>query len=129
MIFAQITAWTATIVLGGLVCFQLLLVIGLPYGKAAWGGKHTRLPAGLRIASLFSAAILALAAIIVLERSGVLSIINYPTLVTYGVWIFTVFFALNTVMNFVSRSRPEKCIMTPTAAVLCLCFLVTATAV
>jgi hypothetical protein len=126
VIFAQITAWIAIIILFGLVCFQLALVIGLPYGKAAWGGKHTRLPPGLRIASLFSAALLTFAVIIVLERAEVFSIINNPTLIAYGIWIFTVFFALNTVMNFVSRSRLEKCIMTPTAAVLCVCFMVTA---
>jgi hypothetical protein len=39
-------------ILGLLALFQLLLVFGLPLGRAAWGGQNAVLPAGYRIASL-----------------------------------------------------------------------------
>ena len=50
MTLSQLADWIATILLIGLICLQLLLVPGFPLGKAAWGGKYVKLPAGLRIA-------------------------------------------------------------------------------
>jgi len=39
------------------VAFQVSLVAGAPWGAAAWGGSQPgQLPAGLRVASAFSAA-------------------------------------------------------------------------
>jgi hypothetical protein len=121
--FTQIAAWIAAIGLIVLMCFQILLALGFPFGKAAWGGKYTILPTGFRIASLFSAVIFVFASIIVLEKAEVLSVFNSRTMVTYGVWIFTAFLGLNTINNFISRSKLEKRIMTPvslTLDLLCL---------
>lgn len=44
-----------TIVLLRLTVFQILLALGLPLGRAAWGGYHETLPAVLRVGSLVSA--------------------------------------------------------------------------
>lgn len=40
----QLSALVASIVLIGLMIFQLLLVLGRPYGQYAWGGQHRVLP-------------------------------------------------------------------------------------
>ena len=125
---AQIAAVVATIGLFGLMCFQILLALGFPFGKAAWGGKYKILPPGFRIASLFSAVIYVFVSIVVLEKAEVFSVLNSPTVVTYGVWIFTVFLGLNTISNFISRSKLEKRIMTPTTlalGLLCLTVAIT----
>ena len=123
---AQIAAVIATIGLFGLMCFQILLALGFPFGKAAWGGKYKILPAGLRIAILFSAVILVFVSIIVMEKAEVFSVFNSPSVVTYGVWIFTAFLGLNTISNFISRSKLEKRIMTPITLTLSLFFLTVA---
>ncbi len=125
---AQIAAVTTTIGFFGMMCFQLLLALGFPLGQVAWGGKYKILPPGFRIASLFSAVIFVFASIIVLEKAEVFSVFNSPTVVTYGVWIFTAFLGLNTISNFISRSKLEKCIMTPvslTLGLLCLTVAIT----
>ena len=120
---AQIAAWIAAVGFFGIMCFQILLALRFPFGQAAWGGKYRILPRSFRIASLLSAVIFIVASIIVLEKADVFSVFNSPTVVTYGVWIFTAFLGLNTISNFISRSKLEKRIMTPvslTLGLLCL---------
>ena len=124
---AQIAAWVAVTGFFGLMCFQILLALGFPFGKASWGGKYKILPPGFRIASLFSAVIFVFASIIILEKAEVFSVINNPTVVKYGVWIFTAFLGLNTINNFISRSKLEKRIMTPISLTLGLLCLAVAT--
>ena len=40
--------------------------------------------------------------------------------------VMAVYLSLNTVMNFVSKSKKEKCIMTPLSFVAAVCFWITA---
>ena len=54
----------------GLAGFELALALGAPLGRAAMGGAHSYLPAGLRIASGALTVIWALAALLVLRRAG-----------------------------------------------------------
>lgn len=125
---AQIAALVAAIGFFGIMCFQILLALGFPFGQAAWGGKYKKLPPGSRIASLFSAGIMAFASIFVLEKANVFSVLHSPKVVTFGIWILAVFLGLNTIGNFVSRSKWEKRIMTPVSLILSLlCFTVAIT--
>jgi len=101
--------------------------LGFPLGKAAWGGKHKKLPPGLRIASLFSAVILILAALIVLERVELITVFDNQEAVKYITWILAAFFGLNTIANLGSSSKWEKIIMTPVALSLCIFCIVIAT--
>ena len=117
-------AWIAAAELIGLACFQVLLGCGAPLGRLAWRGGHTRLPAGLRAASLASAAICALGAICVLERSGVIAMCDRPGAVCVFVWVLTVLFGLSTIGNLTSKSVWERRVMTPIAATLALMCLI-----
>src|SRR3954453_20657541 len=65
-----VAAVLACLVLGALAVFQLLLVVGAPLGRFAWGGKHRVLPAPLRAGRAVSIAIYALLATVVLARAG-----------------------------------------------------------
>ena len=123
---AQIAALVAAIGFFGIMCFQILLALGFPFGQAAWGGKYKKLPPGFRIASLFSAGIMAFASIFVLEKANVFSVLHSPKVVTFGIWILAVFLWLNTIGNFVSRSKWEKRIMTPVSLILSLLCLAVA---
>ncbi len=116
-----VAAVVASIIFLGIAVFQALLALGFPLGEAAMGGYHKVLPKKLRVVSVFNGLILIFMAYVFLEHAGAVSL-NYFT-TTILVWVFTAFLALNTVGNFVSKSKKERYIMTPlsgVAFVLCL---------
>jgi hypothetical protein len=120
--------WAAAMAAIGFVLvagFQVALALGAPWGRAAWGGAHERLPIALRVASAFAAVVWAVAALVVLARAGLdWSPIPFRA-ATWGTWILFGLLLLGTVMNLASRSRLERLIQTPVAAVLAiLCLLV-----
>lgn len=119
----EYAAWTGTVLLGGLAVFQLLLALGLPLGKAAWGGKHRILPSGLRLGSLAAVGILAAAAWVLLARAGLASPGSEVLVVRIAVWVLAVYFGLNVGMNLVSKSPMERAIMTPVSALLVVCYV------
>ena len=120
--------WAAAVAAIGFVLvagFQVALALGAPWGRAAWGGAHERLPSALRVASAFAAVLWAVAALVILARAGFdWSPIPFSA-ATWGTWVLFGLLLLGTVMNLASRSRLERLIQTPVAAVLAvLCVLV-----
>jgi hypothetical protein len=109
-----------------LVCLQLALAAGLPFGHVAWGGQHRVLPTRLRLGSLAAAVVLALAAWIILARSSLMPPGPQPLAIRIGTWIFAGYLLLNTLGNLASKSRLERWIMTPLTLVLAASFLVVA---
>lgn len=122
MTTTKVAAIAAIVVLALLICFQVLLALGLPLGKAAWGGEHRVLPANLRWSSLAAAFVLALAAWMVLARAGLVPPGADLLAIKIVAWVFAGYFTLNVVMNLLSKSPLEKLIMTPAAVILALCF-------
>jgi hypothetical protein len=118
MTLVQIATPIATIGFSGMAIFQLLLALGLPLGKAAWGGKYRIVPSRLRIASLISAVIFIIGVLVVLEKSGFITIFNSPNFVGYTIWGLTVLFGFSAASNLASTSKLEKRIMTPVALIL-----------
>ena len=106
--------------------FQVLLAIGLPFGRAAYGGKYETLPKNLRIMSLIAVGIFVFGIIIVLERAEIITILNNVILTGIVVWIFAVYLTLNTLMNAASKSKWEKLIMTPISLVIAVCCFILA---
>ena len=105
--------------------FQAALALGAPWGRAAWGGAHRRLPGGLRIASAVAVVLWLAAALVVLARAGYGWSPIPSGVARWGTWVLFGLLVVGTLMNLVSRSRPERLIQTPTAAVLAiLCLLV-----
>lgn len=116
----------ATVILALLAVFQLALAAGAPLGHLAWGGAHRILPRKLRIGSLVSIALYALIAFVLLEREGVLDLIIVPTFERIAAWLVTAYFVLGIAMNAISRSRPERFVMTPVVLVLAVLSLLVA---
>lgn len=104
-----------------MIVFQVLLAIGLPYGRVAYGGKYEILPTNLRVMSLIAVGIFSFGIINVLERVNILTLFNNELLTTIVVWIFAVYLTLNTLMNVASKSQWEKRIMTPISFVIAVC--------
>lgn len=116
-----IAAILTSVLLFLLIIFQLLLVIGLPFGRFAYGGKYEKLPKNLRIMSLIAMGIFIFGILIVLERATLLTIFNNEILTTIVVWVFAVYLTLNTLMNVASKSKWEKRIMTPISLIIAVC--------
>lgn len=109
-------------VLAVLAAFQALLILGLPLGRFAWGGGHDVLPVKLRVGSAVSLLLYGVFAIVVLDRAEVTNLLP-DAVVDVGIWVLVGYLALGTLMNAMSRSKPERMVMTPTAlllGVLCL---------
>jgi len=104
-------------VLGALAVFQVLLVAGAPLGRYAWGGQHVVLPNRLRAGSVVSVALYAVFALVLLQAAGAVDLLP-AGLADVAIWVLAGYFALGVVMNAVSRSRPERLVMTPVALVL-----------
>ena len=104
-------------ILGGLAVLQVLLVSGAPLGRYAWGGQHVVLPGRLRVGSAVSIALYALFALVIVQAAGGVDVLP-AGLVDVAVWVLVGYFALGVVMNAVSRSRPERLVMTPAALAL-----------
>lgn len=116
---ATIAALLACLMLAVLSLFQLSLVLGAPLGRFAWGGQHRTLPLSLRIGSAVSILIYALIAAVVLGRADLVSVGASDGLLRAAAWVVVAYLVLGVGLNAASRSRGERMVMTPTAAVLC----------
>ncbi len=115
----------ATVGFLGIAGFQAVLALGVPWGKAAWGGGAAELSAGLRIGSGVAVFIWTLAAAIVFQRSGLGDAHLRATLVKRATWILFGLILLGSLMNWASRSEVERYTWGPITLVMAvLCFIV-----
>lgn len=113
------------VILSLLAVFQLALAVGAPLGRFAWGGQHRVLPARLRIGSLVSIVIYAIIAVLALDRVGLIDVV--PDVVsTVGMWVVFAYFVIGIPLNAVSRSKPERYVMTPVVTFLAVLSLLVA---
>jgi hypothetical protein len=118
VVSAQVLAFAAASGFLAIMTFEILLAIGLPLGRAAWGGAHERLPRRLRMASAATVPVYLVAALIVLGRAGVWGRGALDGVYEWGTWVLVGAMALGAVLNLASRSKWERFIMSPLAAVL-----------
>jgi len=121
-----IAAVIAVVVFAVVSVIQLLLALGLPLGKLAFGGKYKRLPTNMRIMSIVAIGIFVLASLSVLERAGIIIIFYNPIFVLVIVWVIAVYLAFNTFLNAMSKSKKEKLIMTPLSLISAICCFIVA---
>ena len=124
MALDQLSALLACAILAGLAIFQAALAAGAPLGGMAWGGGHTVLPKKLRVASAVSIALYALFAYTALAKAELAPPLINETVTGVATWVLTAYFALGIVMNGISRSKPERLVMTPTVLVLTALYLI-----
>lgn len=105
---AQRTAKVAAAGFGVVAVFQLLLALGAPWGKTAFGGYNEgTLPPELRVVSSVSMAILIGAAFVVLGRAGHWGH-RFSGVFRVGTWALVVILALGVLMNLASSSAWER---------------------
>ena len=86
------------------------------------GGQYKIFPKKLRLI-LFGQLILQIFFVIIILQMGGFIPLWFSNNVTRMICIvMAVYLSLNTVMNFISKSKKEKYIMTPISAILSICF-------
>jgi hypothetical protein len=100
----------AVVLLVAITAFQLALAFGAPWGAAAWGGQNPGvLPTRLRIASgVVAVVVYPLVIALVLAAAGLIGDGWLPVDGTLIMWALAGLLGVGAVMNFVSRSRPER---------------------
>lgn len=122
----MITAWIGSISFLSVAILYIMLVLGLPYGEFAMGGKYKVLPKQMRVACALSVLIQVIGMLSLLQTGNVISI-GLSQNITKGVcFFFSAYLMLNTIMNLVSKSKKEKFVMTPLSLITAICFLLTA---
>ncbi|MES2876149.1 MAG: hypothetical protein V4678_01635 [Patescibacteria group bacterium] len=110
--------------LAALCIFQLALILGAPLGKFAWGGANRVLPIKFRVASSVSIALYIIFSLFLVSKAGWLDVISDSRILDISMWVFSIYFLIGIAMNAVSRSKPERYLMTPVAAILAVSFLI-----
>ena len=105
--------------------FQFLLVLGLPLGHLAYGGKYKELSTGLRIMSVVAIGIFIFSTVIILDHINLINVFN-PIFSLVVVWILAGYSTLGILMNLASKSKLEKIIMTPIALIIAVCLYLVA---
>lgn len=121
-----VAALVFCVVLAGLALFQAVLIAGLPLGHFAWGGRHEVLPTRLRVGSAISLLLYAGFALLILEKAGIVSVINQEGITDIAAWVVAAYLLVGVALNLVSRSKPERYTMTPVALVLAVSAVVVA---
>lgn len=126
MIPVQTAALLATVGFVVLAAFQLALAVGVPWGKAAWGGKTSVLPSNLRVASGVSVVVWLFAALVVLDRAST-PVVDLPDVLSAALtWVLVPVLVLGGLMNFLSSSPYERFGWAPVALAMALLTLVVA---
>ena len=106
------------VALGALAVFQVLLVLGLPLGRYAWGGQHRVLPARLRAGSAVAVVIYAVMAVVALDRSGLIAVLPARPVAVVAMWVVAGYLLLSVLANLASKSKSEKWAMVPVSLLL-----------
>jgi hypothetical protein len=119
-------AQVATVAFALAILGQILLVLGVLPVSWAWGGGQTVLTPALQLAGLAAVIVLALSALVIRRRAGLLGAGRPGKVVMILSWIVTAYLFLNMLLNFASPSLGEKLLFGPLALLAALACLVVA---
>ena len=100
-----------------LAVMQVLLILGVPIGHYAWGGKHRILPPRQRIAAGVAIVLYAGFAALLLSRAGILSGGSSAPIVV-GTWVLFGYAVFSLLPNLASKSSKERAVQVPVSIAL-----------
>ncbi len=101
---------------GGVVLFQIALVLGAPWGEFTLGGRWKgRLPGRVRLIPLFSIALLVFFCVVVLARADFLGLASWAYL-PWLMWVVVAYCLLGCIANAFTPSRIERMLWLPVVA-------------
>lgn len=106
------------------VFFQAVIAIGLPVGKAAWGGASAEVSTGLRIASAVASVVYLFFASVLVQVGGLRDFQYSEIFASRVIWLLSILMILGSVANWASRSPLERYIWGPFATVFAFSCLV-----
>ena len=108
------------------IILSVLLICGLPLGELTMGGQYRVFPKKLRIVLIIQLFIQIFFVVIILQMGGLIPLWFSDNVTRIICIVMAVYLSLNTVMNFISKSKKEKYIMTPLSFASAICFWITA---
>lgn len=108
------------------IILSVLLICGLPLGELTMGGQYKVYPGKLRIVLVVQLLLQAFFVITILQAGGIMPLWFSENVTRIICIIMAVYLSLNTIMNFISKSKKEKYIMTPLSLLTAICFWITA---
>ena len=108
------------------ITISILLLCGLPLGELTMGGQYRVFPKKMKMLLVTQLVLQIFFVIIILQMGGYI-----PLWFSYNVTqiiciIMAVYLSLNTVVNFISKSKKEKYIITPLSLLTAICFWIIA---
>ena len=104
----------------------ILLLFGLPLGELTMGGQYRVFPKKLKMLLVTQLVLQIFFVIIILQMGGYISLWFSYNVTRIICILMAVYLSLNTVINFISKSKKEKYIITPLSFVTAICFWITA---
>ncbi len=108
------------------IVLSILIICGLPLGELTMGGQYTVFPPKLRIVLVAQLVLQMFFVVIILQMGGFIPLWFSDNVTRIICIVMAAYLSLNTVMNFISKSKKERYIMTPLSFVAAACFWITA---
>ena len=110
-----------------IVCvLSFLIICGLPLGELTMGGQYKVFPKKLRIILVIQLILQIFFVVIILQMGRFVPLWFSESTTKIICIVMAVYLSLNTVMNFISKSKKERYIMTPLSVITAVCFWITA---
>lgn len=106
------------------IVLSFLIVCGFPLGELTMGGRYKVFPKKLRIVLVMQLIIQIYFVVIILQMGGLIPFWFSENATKIICIIMAVYLSFNTIMNFISKSKKEKYIMTPLSAISAVCFYI-----
>ena len=108
------------------ILLSLLIICELPLGEFTMGGQYKVFPQKLRIVLISQLILQVFFVVIILQAGGFLPLwFSHKTTKIICI-VMASNLSLNVIMNFISKSKKEKYVMTPLSLVTAICFWITA---
>ena len=108
------------------IVLSFLIVCGFPLGELTMGGQYKVFPKKLRIILMIQLILQMFFVVIILQMGGFMPLWFSDNTTKIIYIVMAVYLSFNTVMNFISKSKKEKYVMTPLSAISAVCFWITA---
>lgn len=108
------------------IILSILIICGLPLGELTMGGQYKVFPKKLKLVLVIQLFLQIFFVIIILQLGGFVPLwFTAKTTQIIGI-AMAIYLSLNSIMNFISKSKKEKYIMTPLSLIAAVCFWITA---
>lgn len=119
-------ALIATILFTIIIVINVLLICGFPLGEFTMGGQYKIFPKKLRIVLVVQLILQIFFVIIILQAGGLIPLWFSYRVTRRACIVMAAYLSLNVAVNFISKSKKEKYIMTPLSLLSAICFWITA---